>query len=100
MVCADWDPDPDISEFLGDNPYVGDPENLGRDFAHPMTLAVARRAAGIALTWRIVGGLTSGSSILVWSDDPAAGRAALDAAVAAATGTIEAVIAKLDAYQT
>jgi hypothetical protein len=99
-IFADWDPDPELSEFGGDNPYVDDAEDLGRDFANPMTLAVARRVPGITLTWRIIGEMTSGSSILVFADDRAAGWAALNGAVAAANRTIEAVIAELDAHQT
>ena len=73
-----------------------DPIALAADFANPMAEAVVQNLAGISVTYEILGGMTSGTSIFVWSDDPLAGRATIEAAVASAIKTVEIVVATLD----
>jgi hypothetical protein len=86
----DWDP-----EFMVPDHYASN-EALA-EFADPMAEAIVRKIPGITVTYKLLGGMTSGTSTFVWSDDPAAGRAAIDAAVPSAIKTIEQVIAELDA---
>ena len=61
-----------------------------------MAEAVLEKLPGISVTYKVLGGMTSGESIFVWSEDPIAGRATINAAVESAIRTIEMVIATLD----
>ena len=87
----DWDPD----EYMLPD-YYYDPVKLS-EFANPMAEALVQNIPGISITDETLGGMTSGSSTFVWSDDPVAGRTAIDTAVTSAIKTIEEVTAKLDA---
>jgi hypothetical protein len=90
-VLAWYRDDPDY-----ETNYLTDPMALS-EFANPMARAVVQNLPGITITNPVLGGMTSGSSTFVWSDDPVAGQAAVDAAVTSAISTVEMVIAKLDA---
>ena len=67
------------------------------EFAISMVEEVVQNLAGISVSYETLGGMTSGTSIFVWSDDPVAGRATIDAAVASVIKTVEMVVARLDA---
>ncbi len=80
-----------------DDKLADDPMMLA-DFGNPMAEAITRNLPGITVTYEILGGMASGTSIFVWSDDPVAGRATIDAAVASVIMTVEmVVVAMLDA---
>ena len=81
-------------EAICDDPY-GDPV-ASAEFANPTANAVLQNLPGITVTYQVLGGMTSGTSIFVWSDDPLAGRATIEAAVASAIRTVEMVVATLD----
>ena len=81
-------------EAICDDPD-GDPV-ASAEFANPMANAVLQNLPGITVTYQVLGGMTSGTSIFVWSDDPLAGRATIEAAVASAIRTVEMVVATLD----
>ena len=65
-------------------------------FANPMALAVAENLPGLIVTYETLGGMTSGTFIYIWSDDPVEGRATIDAAFASAIRTVGLMIASLD----
>jgi hypothetical protein len=65
-------------------------------FANPMALAVAETLPGLIVTYETLGGMTSGTFIYIWSDDPVEGRATIDAAFALASSTVKMMIATLD----
>ena len=65
-------------------------------FANPMALAVAENLPGLIVTYETIGGMTSGTSIYIWSDDPVGGRATIDAAFASAISTVGMMVATLD----
>jgi hypothetical protein len=73
------------------------PTFLAEDFANPLTRAVVENLSGISVTDEILGGMTSGASSFVWSEDPEVGRATIDAAFASAIRTVEPAVATLDA---
>jgi hypothetical protein len=60
-------------------------------FANPMVEAIVQNLPGISISYETLGGMTSGTSIFVWSDDPVAGWATIDAAVASVIRTVEMV---------
>ena len=91
-----YDPGTIIECYGADASLDIDPIALAADFANPMAEAVVQNLAGISVTYEILGGMTSGTSIFVWSDDPLAGRATIEAAVASAIRTVETVVATLD----
>jgi hypothetical protein len=84
-ICDDPDRDP-----------YSDPVAFA-EFANPMAEAVLENLPGISVTYEVLGGMTSGESIFVWSEDPVAGGATINAAVESAIKTVEMVVARLDA---
>jgi len=75
--------------------YV-DPMTLA-EFANPVALAVVENLPGLSVSYEILGGMTSGTSYFVWSEDPVEGQATIDAAFASSIRTVEMMIATLDA---
>jgi hypothetical protein len=65
---------------------------VGANFANSMMEEVIRNLPGISISYETLGGMTSGTSIFVWSDDPVAGWATIDAAVASVIRTVEMVV--------
>jgi hypothetical protein len=92
-----YDPD-GVLECYGPDANVDDVERafLADDFANPLAEAVVQNLPGITVTYATIGGMTSGDIIFLWSADPTAGRATLDAAFASAITTLETVITTLD----
>jgi hypothetical protein len=91
--------DPDVVlEYYGPGADIDDvdPEFLAEDFANPLAEAVVQDLPGTTVTYATIGGMTSGDDIFVWSEDPIAGRTALDAAFESAIRSLETVIATLD----
>jgi hypothetical protein len=90
------DPDVILDLYGPDAEFEVDRTYLAADFANPVAEAVVQNLSGIIVTYATIGGMTSGDDIFVWSEDPTAGRATLDAAFAAAIRTMETVITALD----
>jgi hypothetical protein len=89
-VLGHYGPDANIDQ-------VG-PTLLAADFANSVTEAVIQNLPGARLTHETLGGMASGDCVFVWSEDPGAGRAAIDAAMSSAIKTVQAMIATLDAH--
>jgi len=79
-----------------DDPMDVDPMRLAW-FANSMAWALVQDLPGISVDYEIIGGMTSGTAIFVWSEDPVEGRATIDAAFASVIRTVEAMSAILDA---
>jgi hypothetical protein len=69
---------------------------LASDFANPLAAAIVHELGGVTVTHAIIGGMTSGESNFVWSQDPSAGHLELDAAFASAIRTLETVLMALE----
>ena len=96
-ILDDYDSEAILDSYGPESSLDADPIALSADFANPVAEAVVQNLPGISVTYEILGGMTSGTSVFVWSADPVAGRATIDAAVASAITTVEMVVATLDA---
>jgi hypothetical protein len=97
-AIADYDDPEVVLECYGPDANVSDVDrtSLAEDFANPLAQALVQNLPGITVTYATIGGMTSGDDIFIWSEDPIAGRATLDAAFESAIRTAETVITALD----
>jgi hypothetical protein len=105
VVNCENEDDDDFSVELEDVPLQGPPPPISSydpsdpvtlaEFANPMAEAVVEDLPGINVTYEILGGMTSGTLVFVWSEDPAAGQSTIDAAFVSAIDTVEMIIRTL-----
>jgi hypothetical protein len=108
-VCRDGEETVEARLTLAENALAGDKPAwwldlhraiaervIGANFANSVMEAVIQDLPGISVSYETLGGMTSGTAIFVWSGDPVAGRATIDAAVASAGSTVQTVVETLD----